>query len=263
MSESNTLGDGSVADEPRYTREPAVEAQIRRLLGVPRARLSSVALASGGEAAREETLVHIIRRCQAIGDQDNVAALLRGLVGRINAKVARTIAVWRLSSPSSLADEVTDAIIMDFYDQVLTSDESTLFWEIRFWVCLERRLLNIVRSFRRECDRFFEIEDDQDEDDTIEDRQAVTLAWDHEPEMQVLISEALAQLPEDWRTAFLLKHWGGYAVELDGANENETIAAIMGISGRTVRKYLSRAEKRLAAWRIGINNVTQEGSTHD
>lgn len=238
-----------------YCREPDVEAQIRRLAAVPRSRLASVALAVGANI-REESLVHLLRLCRREGNHDVAQDLTRGLVHRISPKVARTVAVWRLSEPESLADDVIDEILVDFYDQIFADDEATVFWEIRFWVCVERRLLNIVRRRRQEMDREvdeFENEAGDSSDEIAALRPPESSAIGLDPETQALIADGLAQLPPLWRTAFMLKHWCGYQEESQSGGPDETIATIMGISGRSVRNYLGRAERRLAQWREGVN----------
>lgn len=231
-----------------YTLEAETQAQIDRLTSAPRTRLAALAL-EGREPAREETLVHLIRLLRREGDGATADALLRGLMRRIESKVGRTVVVWGLGSPPTTADEVIDDVLIDFCDRVLSEDPAETFWEVRFWVCLERRLLNVLRKWRYELGWTLEATEDE-LGDTAFDREPATLAWDEQPETQALVAEALALLPPEWRTAFVLKHWAGLQEEVSGGSaDRQSIASVMGISGRTVRNYLLRAEKRLARWR--------------
>jgi RNA polymerase sigma factor (sigma-70 family) len=169
------------------------------------------------------------------------------LVRRISPKISRTVAVWRLDKVDSRSDDVIDEILVDFYDQVFSDDEAAMFWEVRFWVCLERRLLNIVRRRRAEIDR----EDNGSDLDSAFGDCLPTKSWEDDPETQALVMDALARLSPPEREVFVLKHWCGYAEESKTDPAEETIASIMGVTGRTVRNHLARAEENLAMWRAG------------
>src|SRR5471032_2672316 len=112
----------AVAPNEGYSRESAVDAEIKRLAALPRGRLAAEALA--GDGAREETLVHLVRLCRREGDQRIASALVRALVGRIRRKVARTISLWRLGEPEAVADEAIEAFLTDFYEQIFSEGES-------------------------------------------------------------------------------------------------------------------------------------------
>jgi RNA polymerase sigma factor (sigma-70 family) len=56
-------------------------------------------------------------------------------------------------------------------------------------------------------------------------------------DLQFLLESALAELPENCRTAFVLRRFEGY--------ETEEIAARLGVSRRMVQKYLVRAMTHL------------------
>ncbi|MDR3706686.1 MAG: RNA polymerase sigma factor [Capsulimonadaceae bacterium] len=235
-----------------YVMEPEVAEQVARLARLPRTRLvPAVVEASAGDAPiGEETLVHFVRRCRRDGDDTGASELLRLLTKRVSGRLARQMRIWRLAHPPDLAEDVVDEVLTDLYDQLLSDDPAAGFWEIRFWVCFNRRALNVLKRRRRELDQIVADEGD-DWDDEREprpvdiDRHAVHL---DQPETHAVIDDALVRLPQPLRTAFLLKHWSGYPEEpgVDGA---PSIASMMGVSGRTVRNYLARAAKHLAEWR--------------
>ena len=64
----------------------------------------------------------------------------------------------------------------------------------------------------------------------------------------LLVGEALATLEEPHRTVFVLRHYQGWPVESKHPGD-PTISGYFGVTSRTVRNWLTTAEKRLAEWR--------------
>ena len=234
-----------------YVMEGDVAAQVVRCQTLPRARLVAAASATGDAALREETLVHFIRAVRRSEDHKAAADLIDILTRRMSGRLSRMARVWRLGYPPDLAEDVIDEILTDVYDQVLSNDPAAEFWEIRFWVCLNRRALNILRRRRKELDQIV-----SDESDDVDFPECEPLPADFDrrragienPEVRAVIDDALVRLPQPLRTAFLLKHWSGFAEE-PGVGGGPAISTMMGVSGRTVRNYLAKAEQRLAEWR--------------
>lgn len=239
--------------------EPQVASQIAQFERLPRTALLAALTqrSAQDERAAEETLVHFLRRAHRADDNRVTAILAQEITHRVSGRLARLARVWRLGHPPDLAEDVIDEVLTDIYDQLLSGDASSKFWEIRFWVCFNRRALNIMRKRRAEIDQVVAEEDDaQDEDsqERVYDVQAPLSRFD-QPETMAIVSDALSRLPQNQRTAFLLKHWSGYPEE-NGANDTQSIASMMGVSGRTVRYYLARATKELSGWRAeGEQNV--------
>lgn len=230
--------------------ERDVADQIARFSRLAPARLlGALKQAQGDDRPREETLVHFLRRARQAGDEPGASTIARAIARRVSGRLARMTCVWRLGEPADLAEDVIDEILTDLYDQLFNCDDSQKFWEIRFWVCFNRRAINVLLRRRAELDQI-----DADEGD------AASEEWERprelpaapnridQPETRALINDALSRLPENQRTAFLLKHWSGFQEEAsaDGA---PSIAVMMGVSGRTVRNYLAKASRALASWR--------------
>lgn len=232
--------------------EPLVASQIAQFSRLSRARLlSAAAMPRGSENyVREETLVHFIRVANRESDSRATSDLIRILIKRISGKLNRLTQVWRLSYPPDLAEDVIDEILTDLYDQLLSDEPAARFWQIRFWVCFQRRAINVLRHRRRELDQIVADEgDDWDADcEPCAAKPYERIERLDEPEMHAVVNDGLVKLPLPLRTAFLLKHYSGYAEE-PGVDGTPSIASLMGVSGRTVRNYLARAAKHLAQWR--------------
>ncbi len=112
------------------------------------------------------------------------------------------------------------------------------FWECRFLTCFDRRVRSILRDFSSSRPSDAALDDDIAE--TLPDPQ--TVDWTDDIAARVLLD----RLPEPMRTAFYLKHYMGYKEE---SGHGPTIASTLGVSGRTVRNYLKKAEHLLSEWR--------------
>ncbi|HEY3332945.1 MAG TPA: sigma-70 family RNA polymerase sigma factor [Capsulimonadaceae bacterium] len=240
-------------DAIEYAAEPRVAAEIARLSGLPSRRLLA-ALGASDENVQEETLVHFLRACHAAGDSAASGEIARIITGRIAGSLARLARAWRLSAPRDLMEDVIDEVLTDVYEQLFDSSPKFAFWEVRFWVCFNRRAINVMRRRRGELDQVAADEefDEDSEELHMESVEPSRLRFD-EPMGRALLADALGHLPQEVRTAFMLKHWSGYVEESSDSGET-SIATLMGVSGRTVRNYLTRATRDLAAWREGTGD---------
>ena len=62
------------------------------------------------------------------------------------------------------------------------------------------------------------------------------------------LCEALASLEEPQRSVFVLRYYQGWPVESKHPGE-PTISGYFGVTSRTIRNWLTSAEKRLSEWR--------------
>jgi predicted transcriptional regulator len=58
-------------------------------------------------------------------------------------------------------------------------------------------------------------------------------------------------MEENVRTAYILKYAADMPEDSRRPDELRTIAKVLGVSGRTVRNYLRRAEQEIEEWRAG------------
>ncbi len=228
-------------------RDAHIERQATSLLNSnPREQWRQVAVTNreAEEWVQEEALVCLLRTYQRRGETDNAWRLAEVLLQRTVPFLNRHISVWHL--PPHYVEEC----IRDTQEQLLNDmfnlSAKAEFWEIRFWLCLKRRLLNVIQHYKRITEAEFHptdtLEDGEQGEDSISripDSKSLPLA------NRALIADALAQLKEQERIAFTLFHsedWG-----------QQEIAERLGVSERTVRNLLTRAEKRLAEWRTMAN----------
>lgn len=226
-------------------REPEVETQITRLLDCPSDSLWRQAQQSDHHAdgwIQEETLVYFLRQYQRRNDPDTAWKLAEILMERSSKFIRRQIACWKSLTQDNQDEcirDVTEQMILDLFNDGPNCE----FWEIRFWLCLKRRILNRVQKYRRQ--REFEVPSvmTDNEDNAYEadrDRRFADTAT-LSPQMRAEINAALAILKENERTAFVLFYYEEWP--------QQEIARRLGVTDRTVRNLLMKAEERLKKWR--------------
>lgn len=228
------------------TREPQVEAQVQTLLRSSRHSFWALARQSdrkAGDWVQEETLVCMLRvwnRSDNRADKEGAWDIAELLIERSARFVNQHVSCWKLS-PQHLDDCKRDVQVQMLQDLFNTS-RGCEFWEIRFWLCLKRRLLNIVRKYRGIAEAEFVPNPIEDaEGHTTDYFDNITTSDAISPQDHAEVREALRLLPEQERRAFVLYHYEDWS--------QEQIAAALEVTDRTVRNFLTRAQKRLEAWR--------------
>ncbi|HLK57315.1 MAG TPA: sigma-70 family RNA polymerase sigma factor [Chthonomonadaceae bacterium] len=228
------------------SREADVEQQIGVLLSLSSAELKRRAQTPDRAAAgfvKEETLVYMLREKARGGDMHTAGDLAELLVKRCSPFVHKHIAAWKLRSSShaeECAFDVFSRLMQDLFDLGAGSE----FWEVRFWVCLKRRILNCVQKYQSVDRHEFQpdpLDDGKGRQTDVMETWADTRRLT--PQERMEIREALALLPDKERLTFVLWHYEEWT--------QEEIARHLQISDRAVRYRLERAEERLAAWRAG------------
>lgn len=237
--------DGSV-----YLREKRVEEEILHLCGLSsrarKERLQKDAPAGAPERLREETLVYLLREYAERGDSELAWQLAERLTQRVSGHIARQLAKWRL--PAEDADDVTRDLFALLFDALFSREASAEFWEVRFWVCLDRRLWNLVEKRQAVLDAQL-TESDEESFGEGEGEARLTRLADTAPGPETLLQygDALTVLAERERLAVYLKYIEGLPEESEDP-QRRTIAKILGVTGRSVRNYLRRAEQKLREW---------------
>jgi RNA polymerase sigma factor (sigma-70 family) len=225
------------------TREPRVVAQINLLLHTPRTefwRRARQREHTSPDWIQEEALVALLRIWERQGDAETADRIAELLIERTARKIARQIACWKLAP--HYVEECMRDVQAGLIEAIYSNERNHEFWEVRFWVCLERRINNAVRRYRslmeREtAPRIHEFEDGK-ETETLEmlpELEPVT------PHQYAEVSEALALLTEQERLAFVLYNGEQWS--------QQEIAEHLQVTDRTVRNLLTRANKRLEPWR--------------
>lgn len=241
-----------------YTREAEVEAEIRSLCALPerarRARLTRNAAAGDPDRLREETLVYFVREYDRRGDAETAWRIAETLIERTAGHVARKLARWRLTSEDE--DDCARDLYTAMCDALFSREAAAEFWEVRFWVCLDRRLWNLIekRQAVRDLERRPGDAASEDADgDSIGDEGTVfgrIADSGASPDTLLEHKEALALLTENERMAVYLCFVEGLPEESDDP-ERLSAAKVIGVTGRSVRNYLRRAEAKLRTWAAG------------
>jgi hypothetical protein len=239
-----------------YRREADVEAQARDLLGLGerarQARLFGSYAGNDPDRPREETLVYFVRDYALKGDADTAWRLTELLVERIAGHVQRKLARWRL--PAEQQDDCMRDLVAALCEAVFDHGPSAEFWEVRFWVCLDRRLWGLVEKRQQTLDAEIRPGDDEgDAEDSAAGGEGVFARIADAgpgPEALAEYKEAIALLAENERLAVYLRYVEGLPEESEDPNR-ESVAKILGVTGRSVRNYLRRAEAKLRSWHEG------------
>lgn len=236
----------------RYQRNAAVEAQIKVALAldtpdlVARACLSD---ATDPHYLQEETLAYLTRRAHRAGDDDMVNGLVEVFVERCTRFLKGQLAAL---GRDQLQEAVAE-VIADLFELLAEPDDSDRgdFLQVRFWVVVKRlgiAAFNRAVAESRRNSLLVALEPtgaaSEDElDRPIEIADAVTPAAD----TRLLIDEALASLDPNLRQAYVMKV-EGWPVE-DRDPTLMTISKYFGKTSRTIRNWISEAEKQLEDWR--------------
>jgi RNA polymerase sigma factor (sigma-70 family) len=225
-----------------YTREKAVESDIRRMQALPPGEFwksAEVADYRAPESARLESLVYWVRQFESEGRIDDAWRVMELLMRRIAVTVGRYLAqVYGLSADQR--EELRDELATLLYTEWLSLDPAHEFWEARFAVCLKRKLIDVVSRHRRVTSNEVVLTATNEDDhtnvlETIPDEASMS------PETAALLMSALDSLDEPQRTAFYLRYHEQW--------QEEAIAQHLGVTSRSIRNYLRRAEQSLAEWR--------------
>jgi DNA-directed RNA polymerase specialized sigma24 family protein len=238
-----------------YKREPEVERQIQEALSLPPSQLAGRAAAREDEPGylNAEALAYLIRHFRREGDERAVNDLSGALVRRCESYVARKL----YHVGTALLEECRDQVVLRLFERLLDfeSDRGD-FLQVRFWAFLNRLVADVVSAYAGLRDQI---------------ASSVSPAWVHGGELSegereegvgyvpepvsgdkvdtaLLVQEALAMLEEPHRMVFVLRHYQGWPVESKHPGE-PTISGYFGVTSRTVRNWLTTAEKRLAEWR--------------
>lgn len=253
------------SDNTRYTRESDVEKQIAELSALPpRLRLRRLDEMGSGEKMawqdtrrlREETLVYFFRECVRRGEEQTAGKLGELLIDRVSAHVSRKIGAWRLSPDE--ADECVRDLFAQMFGHLYDLSETAEFWEVRFWLCLDRRLYNLLEI--RQAVRDHEIRpgdqssagtgEDEESGGAIERFLAQMTDRNASPEASAERHELLSLFTDTERKALYFCYVEGLPEESDDP-EKVSAAKLLGVTGRSVRNYLSRAKEKIARRQSG------------
>ena len=241
-------------DGTLYVREPDVEAQLRELSGLgDRERRERIGIAdrSHPQFVREEALVFCLRAYQTRGDTDTAWRIAELLVERVARHVTRKLQRWRMTADEM--EECARDLFTDLQIALFDGGPASEFWEVRFWVCLDRRLWNLAEKRQAVLDLAQKTNDRGEDGEAGEDPIARIADPGLGPEQMAEYRDALAVLNENERVAMYLRYVEGLPEESEDPLR-PSLARVLGVTGRIVRNYLRRAEAKLQAWQRGDEN---------
>ena len=234
-----------------YRRPAVLDRQIREALKLDHRELrrrSEIRDEESPDYLKEESLVYLIRHYHKVGNQRVVNDLSKSLLDRCAALIYSRL----LSLRVDLRDEGYSDVVAELFSRIidLKSDRSD-FLQIRFGLCLKSLT---VQVFRKQLNQL-KLERNSIPMASLEDydgEETNPLVRPRSIESEViekdLIRAALSQLKEPLRSAYLLRHYEDWQIENQDPSV-PTISRYFNKTPRTIRNWLTKAEKCLEAWR--------------
>jgi len=237
-----------------YRRSEQVEQQIQDLASLPDDDLVTHAYSqdkNSPEYIQEESLVYWIREYFHRGDSQRAGELAEILLGRCARWIQSKLRTLEPDLASQAEQDVVSQLFNDIFDIETNRGD---FLQVRFWLTLERRIINVFKKYVRDANRTEPLaapyEDSDPHDDDVAkgvDAREPTLTVST-IEQRELIRDALASIDEPFRTAFVLYHYHDWPTESKSAGVL-TISSYFKKDPRTIRNWLRRAEQALSEWR--------------
>jgi hypothetical protein len=259
---THVLRDGSV-----YTRLPAVETRIKRVLAHPKVELLRVARCrdeSSEDFLHDEVLVYFIRAYHRADDQSAVLILTEALLARYARWIEGRLRA--LGLPSDRANDAYQDVVRVVIDAIadLESDRGDHF-QVRFAHGLRRKMLSAYDSHLRALEREQSQDslDSGEEDEPAEHAQSMERASREElhssfqadalvfeNESREVINEALSSIKDRrHRDAFILRHGEGWPITANEPGE-ACLSKYFRKSPKTIHNWLKQAEADLSARRV-------------
>ena len=264
MDHKTTEQDTSCLPEPLtrrnldgkiYQRQQIVNKQIQKALGFGheelRRRLEVKDKTSPG-FLKEESLVYLIRHYHKAENLQCVNNLSKCLLTRCSTLINSKLD----SLNADLRDEGYWDVVAELFARILDLDSDRGdFLQVRFWMGLKRLTVQVFRKYIKQCNRELLVDDEREAIDELTHKRETGTTYtpeprtvDMEPIKWTLIREALCQLEEPFRSAFLLRRYYEWPIEAQNPNVR-TISQHFNKTPRTIRNWLARAEECLTAWR--------------
>jgi hypothetical protein len=196
-----------------------------------------------------ETLVHAIRQLRRAGDEEGARDVAELLIERAQDLFARAAAQFPLSSDDRA--ELVQTASLQLWREVFDTSPREEFWEVHFYHMVTCACSDAADGIWERLDKEFQFrrgEDDEGEPFDEEGNLADTALKDTDLLVaeKLFVAELLGQLEGNVRRAAYLRMLG---YKEHSKNPDElTIAKSLGVSDRTVRTYLRKAEDVLRAW---------------
>ena len=266
MDNGTTAQDASCLPEPltrtsadgeAYQRHTVVDSQIREALRLYPEELrkrAEIRDDASPDFIKEEALVYLIRHYHKTENRQCVDDLSECLLTRCASLVNNNLS----SLGSAWQEDASSEVFADLFGMILDLDSDRGdFLQVRFWVVLKRITVDVFRKMMRVEQSTIPLDSltgyDGEAVATAEvevpaPSMHVTGSVETEVIDRILIRDALSQLDEPIRSAFLLRHYAGWPIE-DQDPSARTISKHFGRTPRTISNWLVSAEESLEAWR--------------
>ncbi len=234
-----------------YQRLGEVDSQIQMALALETEELqarSVITDQTSPEFLKEECLVYLIRHHHKEGNRQCVNGLTESLLRRCGTWIKGQLCSIR--DPELESQGYADVIAM-LFERILDLDsDQGDFLQVRFWVVLKSLTVQTFSDLLKPHPGY----DGEDVDAVGQGvglRAASTVVSspvETEVINESLIREALSQLEEPIRSAYLLRHYIGLQIE-DQNPAVLTISRYFDKTPRTIRNWLTKADRCLAEWR--------------
>jgi hypothetical protein len=240
-----------------YVRPPEVEQQIWAALAgseqgmIERAKQRDY---TASDYLQQETLVYLVRHYCRMGNDTMVNELSAILIARCTKHIGGRLAILGADHLEDAACDVVASLFSVILD--LTSDRAD-FFQVRFRPALDKLIIGVFRRYTHAKQQahdqvplssFSGADGATDPEIAHHQRLPDALTMPAASlEQNLLTQEALAQLKEPHRIAFLLRYLEGWPV-FSSDPSVPTISRYFKRDPRTIRLWLEEAKARLQAW---------------
>jgi RNA polymerase sigma factor (sigma-70 family) len=177
-----------------------------------------------------ESMVYFIRLFKSRSQSETAWRIVEYLTIRIGRTILKKLRA-SVHCSEDQREELYDALIIQLYTEWMSLEAMHEFWEVRFWVCLNRKLMDVIKDYIRQSQKIAPLSPPNDGKgknpvDEIPDPRP-------DPPSKAEIRLALASLAEPYKTTiylYVFEQW-----------TEEEIAHYFKKTSRTVRNYLTRA----------------------
>lgn len=230
----------------RYTRLASIEAAIKRAIDLDPAPLIERAAIRDWHSSDyipSECLVHLLRKARREGKDILFNQLFPHLLNRCEATLINAVNERSVPDAAGVREEILGQLAELFAQDGTGANPDELdFYEVRFNCAFKALRIDVIRDVQALAGHPAALQP-MEEEHEAEFAPGCTLSGE-EIFFQLEVQEAINVLPPDERRVVTLHRILGYEIESTDPAKR-TVASICGITGRSVRNRLRRADERL------------------
>lgn len=228
----------------KYFRSEEVIAQIQWLSSMPTKEIVKLAherADASSYVVKEETLVHLLREAHQSDNLELADELSESLLSRIAPSIRRATIFLKTSSEThweQCVEEITHKVLLSLIDCSAKNE----FWELKFWLCLKRIVINVNEKYRRTIENEWNpavYADESGGEISTLDQYADPNSSRFQERLEA--KEALGILP------FKLLKTAKLLFEEDWSQQE--VAEYFGVTDKTIRNWLTTIKKTLSRYK--------------